>query len=38
MKEFLVFTNIWKMDKKLFIEKYKTFNSSATHFNQDMTQ
>ncbi|XP_060835340.1 dynein axonemal heavy chain 2-like [Rhopalosiphum padi] len=26
------------MDKKLFFEKYKTFNSSATHFNQDMNQ
>jgi len=38
MHEYLVFKDIWSMDKKLFFEKYRTFNSPATHFNQDMTQ
>ncbi|CAI6360699.1 unnamed protein product [Macrosiphum euphorbiae] len=38
MYEYLEFKDIWSMDKKLFFEKYRTFNSSATHFNQDMTQ
>lgn len=38
MHKFLIFKDIWSMDKTSFFEKYKTLTSSAVEFNQDMTQ
>lgn len=38
MHDFLIFKDIWLMDKKLFFKTYKNCNASAIHFNQDMTQ